>query len=381
MTRLEGRLVLADGVYRGAIEFAEKITEISLEGAAAGSLTTAAAGPLLLPGFIDVHVHGGGGGDTMDGPEGVLTLAAAHLEHGTTSLLATTITSPWSAVIGALEGVAEAVTAQRAGLAPQRLPQVLGAHLEGPFISPQRLGAQPPFAVLPTPELVAEVLALGVVRVVTLAPELPGASEAARLFAANGVRVSLGHTVAAYEQVAAVVRAVESAGGVVGFTHLFNAMSQLGSREPGVVGAALSLPDTYAELILDLHHVHPASFRATLAAKPERLLLISDAIRAAGTAVRETELGGAAVLVQGGAARLADGTLAGSVLTLDVALRNALGAGLALHEAARLSAAVPAAYLGLDDRGSLAPGKRADIVVLDDELEISEVYVAGSRVV
>ncbi len=370
---MRGTLLLPAGAARGSVEFDERITRLTLDerpGPAAGRPP-----PYLLPGFIDVHVHGGGGADAMDGPSGTLDLARFHVRHGTTTLLPTTITNPWGEVMGALAGIADALdgAAEDAG----GLPDLPGAHLEGPFINPSRLGAQPPNAVVPEPELVAEVLALGVVKVVTMAPELPGAVEAAREFARAGVRVSIGHSLATAEEVEAVLDAVAKEGGTAGFTHLYNAMSQLGSREPGVVGAALARPDAYAELILDLHHVHPVAFRAALAAKPGYLMLVTDAMRGAGLPAGDSELGGRSVKVEGGAARLQDGTLAGSVLTMDQALRNAVACGLDLAHAAALATAVPAGYLGLGDRGRLAEGARADLVVLGDDLVVQEVYVSG----
>lgn len=177
-----------------------------------------------------------------------------------------------------------------------------------------------------------------------------------------------------------VAERVRAAGGTVGYTHLFNAMTQLVGRDPGAVGAALADGEAFAELILDLHHVHPTAFRAALAAKPGRLHLVTDAIRACGAGDGESELGGATVRVEGGAVRLPDGTLAGSVLTLDRAVRNAVSLGVPLRVASRLASAVPAAYLGLADRGELAVGKRADVVVLDEALEVQDVVVGGRRV-
>ena len=374
MTSLEGSLLLDGAVVRGRLEFSDRITRLELRGSPAAG----GGAPYLVPGLIDVHVHGGGGGDTMDGADGVVASASYHLSRGTTTILPTTMTNPWDAVMRALDGVAEVMRQTPAGGAA--LPDILGVHLEGPFISPRKLGAQPAFTQLPTPELVSEVLSRDVVRLVTMAPEIPHAVEAAAAFAAAGVRVSCGHTLATHEQATTLLETVWDSGSEAGFTHLYNAMSQLGSREPGTVGAALSSRRAYAELILDLHHVHPASFRAAYAAKPDRLLLITDAIRATGRGDGESELGGLPVTVRGGAARLADGTLAGSVLTLDKAVRNAVEAGLELPEAVSLASKVPAAYLGLTDRGVLEIGRRADIVVLDDDLEVSDVYLAGRRV-
>ncbi|HEX7000648.1 MAG TPA: N-acetylglucosamine-6-phosphate deacetylase [Trueperaceae bacterium] len=373
MTRLEGTLLLPDGAVQGAIEFGALIEGIE----ATGPGTTASGqirAPIICPGFIDVHVHGGDGGDTMDGPDGVRTLARLHARHGTTTILPTTMTNPWHNVTAALRGVRDVM-----GDVSPGMPDVLGAHLEGPFINPGKLGAQPPNALPPDPERVAEVISLGVVRLATLAPELDGALEAAQAFARAGVRVSFGHTLATAEQAGRGVDAVLGAGGTPGFTHLYNAMTQLGSREPGVVGTALSRPDAYAELIFDLHHVHPVAFRAAVAAKPGRSLLITDAIRATGGGDGESELGGQRVIVAGGAARLADGTLAGSVLTMDRAVRNAVAAGLDLHAAVTMAAATPADYLGLGDRGRLAEGARADLLVLGGDLSVEQVYVRGRQ--
>lgn len=366
-TSLKGRLVTPDGVRGGRLIFGETI-----EGLGSGPDT----GPYILPGFIDSHVHGGSGGDTMDGAEGVRTLASFHLSHGSTTLYPTTMTNPWNNVLSALRGVQEVMQT-----ADPSLPDIPGAHLEGPFISPERLGAQPPFTLEPTAERVAEVLGYEVIKLVTLAPEISCAKEAAKTFAKAGVRVSIGHTNSSYEAARDLIDTVRAVDGVVGFTHLFNAMTGLTSRTPGVVGAALADNESYAELIFDKHHVHPGSFLAALNAKAEHLQLITDAIRACGLAEGNTELGGQAVTVKNGAARLADGTLAGSVLTLDKALRNAVAAGVSLAQASRLLSANPARYLGLTDRGELSVGQRADLVVLGDNLEVLEVYVAGRRLI
>lgn len=367
--QVQGKIATPQGWVEGALSFGDRILNIE-------PLPHAPAETFILPGFIDVHVHGGGGGDAMDGEAGVATLARFHARHGTTTLLPTTITSPWPQVISALRAIERV---RRSGVPGGA--DVWGAHLEGPFINPQKLGAQPPFARLPAPEQVAEVLALDVVRVVTLAPELDLSEQAAEAFARAGVRVSFGHTLGCAEEAQRVARAVRRAGGVVGGTHLYNAMSGLSGREPGVVGALLADAGAFAEVILDGHHVHPASFLAACHAKPERLLLVTDAMRAAGQGDGVSELGGQAVTVRAGVARLAGGSLAGSVLTMDLALRNAVQAGLPLLSASRLASAHPARYLGLNDRGELRPGRRADLVVLSRTLEVEAVYVGGELTV
>lgn len=364
MNEVSGRILTPSGLTRGTIRFGERIEEIE---------RADVDGPLLLPGFVDVHVHGGGGGDTMDGTDGVLKLARFHLGHGTTTLLPTTMTNPWEKVLFALNGVNEVRTAGLAKL----LPDIPGAHLEGPFISPGRLGAQPPFTRLPSAEAVEEITRLGVVRVVTLAPELPGALEAAAAFVAAGVRVSVGHTRGDYDSVSELADVVRAAGGTLGFTHLFNAMGGIEGRAPGPAGAALADSAAFAELILDGHHVSEGAFQVARAAKGGRLMLVTDCIRAGGSGDCETELGGQPVTVANGAARLSDGTLAGSVLTLDQALRNALAAGVPLAEASCCLSGAPARYLGLSDRGEIALGKRADLVAVDDQYKVEQVWVRG----
>jgi N-acetylglucosamine-6-phosphate deacetylase len=372
MTTLEGQIWTLEGWQPGRLSFGQQITGLNPLSAAQNGR---APERYLVPGLIDVHVHGGGGHDAMDGEDGVRGLARFHARHGTTALLATTITNPWPKLLTALASIERVMQRPEPGEAC-----VLGAHLEGPFVNPLKLGAQPPFTVLPTPQLLAEVLAPGVVRVVTLAPELPGALEAAQSFAQAGVRVSLGHTIASAEQAGAVIGAVLAAGSEVSGTHLYNAMTGLTGREPGVVGALLAEPRAHAEVILDGHHVHRASFLTALRAKPGRLMLITDAMRAAGMPDGEYDLGGQRATVQGGQARLAGGSLAGSLLTLDAALRQAVSAGVPLHGAVALASLHPARYLGLQDRGRLEPGMRADVLMLSPELDVEGVYIGGEQI-
>ncbi|WP_034388990.1 N-acetylglucosamine-6-phosphate deacetylase [Deinococcus sp. YIM 77859] len=366
---LSGILVLPQGTVPGRVRFGRTLVAVE-------PFSEGAAERFILPGFVDTHVHGGGGGDTMDGPEGVRMLARLHARHGTTTLLPTTITNPWESVLAALFGIREVMAT---GGVPGGA-DVIGAHLEGPFLSPGRLGAQPPHTVLPTLDLVQEVLATGAVRAVTLAPELPGALDAALAFARAGVRIGIGHTCADAETVTALLRAVHAAGGRSCATHLFNAMGGIEGRTPGPPGALLTDPHAYQEVILDLIHVHPSSFHLALAAAPGRVLLVTDAIRAAGMGDGPSELGGQPVTVRGGKATRADGTLAGSVLTLDVALRNAVRTGVSLSVVSEMLSAVPAASVGLTDRGRLEPGLRADLTVLDRDLNVVQVYVAGEPI-
>ncbi|MFC6618922.1 amidohydrolase family protein [Deinococcus radiophilus] len=214
----------------------------------------------------------------------------------------------------------------------------------------------------------------------TLAPEVPGVAAAAQQLAAAGVRIGVGHTRADADQTDDFLDALASHPRLAA-THLFNAMGGIEGRAPGAAGALLAHPAVFPEVIFDLQHVHPVSLLLARAACPDRVMLITDAMRAAGLGDGQSELGGQAVTVQAGRATLADGTLAGSVLTMDQALRNVVAAGIPLDEASRMASAHPARSLGLTDRGKLLEGQRADLVVLDEDLRITDVYLGGERLI
>ncbi|WP_034336395.1 N-acetylglucosamine-6-phosphate deacetylase [Deinococcus misasensis] len=363
MTGLSGWVLTSSGFQTGTLTFEGRVQHFEPQDLS-GNL------PHVVPGFLDVHVHGGGGFDVMDGPEGILGMARFHAQHGTTSLLATTMTRPWEQVLQALSDIQQVMGTSAKGAA-----QVLGAHLEGPFISPHRLGAQPDFTLEPTPERVQEVLQVGCIRLVTLAPELPNALEAIKTFADHGVRVSMGHTAGNENHVLEAV-----AHGARGCTHTFNATGGLTGREPGVLGAVLTCPEVQAEVILDFHHVHPLSFKLLHTLKPEATLLITDAMRAAGLPDGVYDLGGQAVQVKEGVTRTLSGSLAGSVLTMDQAVRNAVECGVALEEAVRMASRYPARHLGLQHKGEIKVGHDADLVVLDTGLQVQQVYIKGQAV-
>ncbi|WP_018112023.1 N-acetylglucosamine-6-phosphate deacetylase [Thermus igniterrae] len=353
---LEGLLLLPQGWMRGRIRFTERIEALE---------EAPVEGPLILPGFLDLHVHGGGGYEVMAGREGVEGTAAFHLRHGTTGLLPTTLTAPLPHLESALLAIQEAMKGPLG-------EAILGAHLEGPFLNPKRLGAQPPFPLPPDPEVAQRLLSLAPVRVLTLAPELPGALDLIRLLAERGVRVQLGHTAATYGEALAALEA-----GASGFTHLYNAMTGLHHREPGVVGLALER-GAWAELIPDGLHVHPAVLRLALRAIPG-LYFVTDAVAAAGMPDGEYPLGEGRVVKRGEGVWRGD-SLAGSALTMDEALRRLVAWGVSLEEAAWRLSLYPARYLGLPDRGEIAVGKRADLVVLDEDLRVQAVYLGGRRV-
>jgi N-acetylglucosamine-6-phosphate deacetylase len=329
-------------------------------------------GRLVVPGFVDIHVHGGGGGSfTTGSPEEGAAVAHFHRRHGTTTLLASLVTAPFPDLLRQISALAELVDDEI----------VAGLHLEGPFLSSARCGAHPPNLLrAPTRAALEQLLCHrpGAVRMMTLAPELDDGIDAVAQLAAAGAVPAIGHTDATYD----VAHAAVDAGARVG-THLFNAMRPIHHREPGVVVALMERPEVVVELINDGLHLHPWLVRWVVATVGEdRAALVSDAIAAAGADDGLYALGGSTVRVRGGRAELVDGSsLAGSTLTMDVAFRRAVQCqGLTVVAAARAAATTPATLLGLDDVGRIAPGRLANLVVLAEDLTVRAVLCRGSWV-
>jgi N-acetylglucosamine-6-phosphate deacetylase len=367
-SQIAGHVLTPQGFVRGTLDVVDgRIAGISGQPISEGEARHA-DGPLVLPGFIDLHVHGGGGRDTMEGGDAVVEIARLHARYGTTSMLATTMTAPMADISKAMAAMGEACRAHRSGGA-----HVLGVHLEGPYINPGALGAQPDFARPASVDEVKALHALAPIRLITLAPELPGNLELIAPLIAAGFHVQVGHTAGTYDDgVAALQR------GATGFTHLFNAMSPFKHRAPGIAGAALAHA-RYAEIIPDLLHVHPGAIRAALRAIP-CLYCVTDSTAAAGMPDGDYNLGSHRVTKCLGGVRLADGTLAGSTLTMDQALRNLVGLGLSVEDASRRVSTHAADFLGLGDRGRLLVGTRADLVVLDADLQLTHVFVQGESI-
>jgi N-acetylglucosamine-6-phosphate deacetylase len=365
---LQGDILTPQGWVRGSLHHdGGRIQAVA--GEAVDETTVRASGSaLLLPGFIDLHVHGGGGHDTMSAGDAAAQIAGVHARHGTTALLATTMTAPRDEIETALRALAPFVATRPRGAA-----RVLGVHLEGPYINPGRLGAQPDFATTATLAEVLALQALAPIRLITIAPELPGHLALIGALREHGFVVQIGHSAGSYEDGAAALAA-----GATGFTHLFNAMTGLHHREPGMAGAALALAQR-AEIIPDLLHVHPGAIRVALRAIPG-LYCVTDSTAAAGMPDGSYRLGRHTVTKCLGGVRLADGTLAGSTLTMDQALRNLVGLGLSLAEASHRTATLAAEHLGLADRGRLTPGAWADVVVLDQQLQVTGVIVEGESI-
>ncbi|WP_127548198.1 N-acetylglucosamine-6-phosphate deacetylase [Paenibacillus amylolyticus] len=333
---------------------------------------------LIVPGFIDIHVHGGNGEDFMDAsPEVLDKITSFHSTQGTTAMLATSMTAPKER----LDNVLAEVDRYRSGEMPYA--QLEGVHLEGPFFSPKWPGAQnPEHIILPDVSWLEawEKQYPGLIRQVTLAPEREGALEVISWLREQRITAALGHTDATYEE---VERAVEA--GLHHAVHTFNAMTPLHHRLPGAAGAVLSDPRISAEVIADGIHVHPAaiSILAQLKQHDDQLVLITDAMSATGLDDGEYKIGDLPVIVKHGEARLKDGgALAGSTLTMIRGFRYLIQeVGLSLNAASRAASLTPARLLGIDHRtGSLAQGKQADIVLLNAELDIEGVWVKGRRI-
>lgn len=325
---------------------------------------------IAVPGFVDLQVNGFAGVDFFDADtEGYRKVGQALLETGVTSYQPTLITCPEERIAAAL---AEVPRLHRPGQA-----RVLGAHLEGPFLSPTRLGTHPPkWRRDPDAALLARLLEGGPVRHVTLAPELPGADELIGLLLARGLTVSFGHTGATAGQANAGFDR-----GVHTVTHLFNAMRQLTHHDPGIAGTALSRDDVIVQIIADGVHVDFEVIKLVWRCKAGRVALVTDALSAAGVGDGVFTLGEVKVVVREGVARGPGGMLAGSVLTMIEAIRNLHAVGATLEEALAAATSVPASIIGERGAGSLEPGAVADVVVLDDNLEIQRVLVGGETCV
>lgn len=362
---VRGRLVLDDSIVPGRLAVEDGcISAIEPDDAEAG-------GPLVLPGFVDVHCHGWGGHDAMGSREDLDGMARALLRRGVTSFLPTSVT----ASIDTLRAFADRVRDWMPA-APPDGAEPLGFNMEGPFISPQRKGAQNPAFIVAPADVPRDALVplLPGMRVMTVAPEAEGGLDLIGWLAANGVAPSLGHSEATFEE----ARAGYAAGGRT-TTHLFNAMTGIVHHAPGLAVAALTDDAVYVELIADGHHVDVSLWPIITRTKPEdRLILVSDAMSIAGTGDGRATLGGLEVQVVGSRATLlGTDTLAGSVIALDSAVRNLARSGMPLPAAAAAASRNPLSLLGVDDRGRIAVGQRADLVELDDDFVVQRVARAG----
>ncbi len=365
----DGGILLRDGV----IEAVAPRSSFTLP---AGAQEIAATDKIAAPGFIDVHIHGAGGHDVMEGTEEALRVISSSIgSHGTTSFVATTVTSDPDAICKSSEGIARYIALQH--LKTQRGAEVLGIHFEGPFLSPVRRGVHSlEWLKLPSAELLGKFVtaASGNALILTLAPELLGAMPCIDAARKCGMVVGIGHTDATYEQTrAAFARGARHA------IHTYNAMRPFSHRDAGVIGAILTSPEITAELIADGVHVDETAMRLLLQAKGAGgVILISDGISATGMPDGKYILADLEVSVSGNVCRSSEGKLAGSTLTLDRALRNIVNLGTSLGDALRMLTLNPATLLGIEHKkGTLRPNADADVVLLNEALEVTQVFTRG----
>ncbi|MFL3648850.1 MAG: N-acetylglucosamine-6-phosphate deacetylase [Oceanospirillaceae bacterium] len=330
-------------------------------------------GGLLAPGFIDVHVNGAAGALLNHQPsaQALQTIAQAHREYGTTAFLPTLMTDTWEQMINA---VAAVVAAAELGV-----PGILGIHLEGPYLNVERKGVHSAKRIrVPSSDEdinhLFDVFPAHLIKLITLAPERVSPEFIQRLIR-HGMIVSAGHTEASYDQMQ-----IALAHGVTGFTHLFNAMSPMTSREPGAVGAALDHGDSWCGLIVDGHHVHPVTLRQAIKAKAKgKMMLVTDAMHTVGQGASRFDLMGSPIVSENGKVTTLNGTLAGSNLDMATAVRNTVQqVGLGLEEALRMASLYPAQFLKLDHKiGRIAKGFQADLVLIDDHMQVQQTWIKG----
>lgn len=367
--KLSGLIAKPDGsLVRGHVTFADRIT--ALEPASGG-------GDYVLPGFVDLQVNGSHGIDVMNAsPDALATLSRHLAREGVTAWMPTAVTAPIEKIAQVHESIASVFEdSQRDDFADASA--ILGMHLEGPFISPLRLGAHPALNLEPRGDAFERVLAMRALRLITLAPELPGALDAIRHLTARGVVVSIGHTNATLDEANAGIDS-----GARMFTHLFNAMRPLNHRDPGVIAAALAESPAIPAIIPDGVHVHPAMLQLAVSARGEhRIIIVTDKVALAGTTNVEKTVGRARATIRDGAARLDDGTLAGSIISMLDGVRVMVEkVAVSIGDAAVMAATNPANLVGANDRGRIQIGTRADLILLSPALELKAVFIGGREV-
>lgn len=369
--KLTGLIAKPDGsTVRGQVTFADRITALDS--------ASDACDDYILPGFVDLQVNGSHGIDVMNASANDLATLSGHLaREGTTAWMPTAVTAPIEKIAQVQDSIATAFENSRRD---ESTAAILGMHLEGPFISPLRLGAHPTLNLEPRGDAFERVLAMSALRLITLAPELVGGLDAIRRLTARNVVVSIGHTNATLDEANAGIDA-----GARMFTHLFNAMRPLNHRDPGIIAAALAPSAALAAIIPDAVHVHPAILRLAYAARGRSgLILVTDKVALAqtsGSEKTEKKVGRARATIRDGAARLDDGTLAGSIISMLDGVRVMVEkAEVTIGDAAVMAATNPARLIGANDRGQIQVGARADLVLLSPTLELGSVFIAGREI-
>ena len=360
MNKISGKIINYDGSYTGTIEFSDKIESINKD-------KNSDFENIIIPGFIDLHCHGGNGFDTMAGISSIKEISKYHVRHGTTTLLPTTLTASFDNTINAVDGIDDFID--------QNIDKtnILGVHLEGPFINPKKLGAQPPFTQLPNIDFIKNIQKKANIKVITLAPELEGAEAFMDYLIENNIRVQIGHSLADYNCCLKIMNKNN-----VGFTHLYNAMSGDDHRNPGVVTAALRHAE-YAEIICDLHHVNKENIHLAEKCIP-RLYAITDAISATGMPDGDYDFSRTKISKKNERATIHSNVLAGSVINMHDTFKNLVKINFSMEKAVAMTSFNAAQYLCENDKGKIERGFSSNLIVLDKLLNIKEVYLYGNLI-
>ena len=357
MESISGKIIINDKIISGNLLFNNKVIEIIDD-------KTLNNENFILPGFIDLHCHGGNGFDTMEGLESIVELSKYHLENGTTTFFPTTVTASYNDTFKALKGLNDYINRNKFQI------NIEGIHLEGPFINPKKLGAQPPFTQIPNLDFIKNLLKQAPIKIMTLAPEIDGGLDLIERLIELDIKPQIGHTLASTD-----ICNLSINKGVESFTHLYNAMSGFDHIEPGAVASAFANLN-YSEIICDLIHVHP--YMIKLAYKNIKdLYVITDCISASGMKDGEYNLGVNRVFKKGNIVKLNNNTLGGSVLTMQQAFKNLLKIGFSIIEAVQMTSTNAAKYLNRKDIGNLNVGSYANILVLDKNFNILKVFLNG----
>ena len=360
MKSISGKIVNHDNVFNGFVEFSKRIESVSRD----DDLDTE---NIIIPGFVDLHCHGGQGFDTMAGLSSIKKMSQYHLVHGTTTLLPTTLTATLNDTINALQGFNGFIDQH------EYTTNILGIHLEGPFINPNKLGAQPPQAQLPNIEFIKKIKDNAKIKVITMAPELEGAEILINYLINNNINVQIGHSLADYNCCMKVMNKKK-----IGFTHLFNAMSGCDHRHPGVATAALCHAE-FSEIICDLHHVDPANIHLAHKSIPN-LYAITDAISATGMPDGQYDFADIKIEKKDGKATVNDNTLAGSIINMHDTFKNLIKINFTLQQAVAMTSYNAAQYVNERDKGKIDKGFCSNILVLNQQFDIKEVYLFGDLI-
>ncbi len=357
--KVSGKIINFNSSYIGDVYFSEKISDLKIK-------DSDDYNNIIIPGFIDLHCHGGNGFDVMEGSQSIIEMSKYHLRHGTTSIMPTTWTNTLENTISALKGFNE--------IKKDNGNNILGVHLEGPFINPNKLGAQPNLTEKPSLEFIKKILEIADVKIITLAPEIDGMQEFINDLVELNIKIQFGHTLADFDCCEKIMKDHE-----IGFSHLYNAMSGNHHRSPGVLSAALS-KGKYAEIICDNIHVSKEAIKIAKKCIPG-LYAITDSINASGMNDGEYIFAKNNIKKENHSVKIkSDGTLAGSIVTMDQTFKNLISMNFSLEEAVALTSYNASKYMNLDNVGVIQKNFLSNFLILDKEFNLKEVYLRGKKI-